>query len=245
MTVGSLVSLQFSKREDFIQEVTVSPPPILQPQQDVDTSAVTNIIDALENALKDAAGEDVAVVDLGKGADWWETRLFLLCAGAARRGRPTAIVFVATVSSGRRRVFQGWAPPAELAQQLLAKREDLHDPYNKAYDEARPPIDESREALLANELAQIEMYGRHGVITVSRLHELFKPVLRTSVDLDQENVDDLWIRTVLSTTDRFIAVTHGDDYKGLQSRDEAVNDILRALVDVISGDSTAAGRARS
>ena len=46
-------------------------------------------------ALRRAHDSEVTVVDLRRGRTWWETRLFILVAGAARRDRPTAIAFIA------------------------------------------------------------------------------------------------------------------------------------------------------
>jgi hypothetical protein len=131
-------------------------------------------------------------------------------------------------------------------QQLLACREDFRDPYNRAYEQALPSPQESREQVLADNLGQIEINKGHGVITVRRLSELFGPVLRTnSFDVDQKKGNDRWTRAVLRTTDQFIAVTRGHNYAGLLPRDEAVNDIIRTLIDTVSGRATATRKTRS
>ena len=70
------------------------------------------------NALGAAVESKVAVIDLERGAAWWETRLLVLLAGADRLGTPNAIVFTAT-DHGRPRQFIGWACPSELLHQLV------------------------------------------------------------------------------------------------------------------------------
>lgn len=69
-------------------------------------------------ALREAVQSEVIVLDLEDGRAWWETRLLVLVEGAARAGKTSALVFVAT-SHGRPRTFQGWAAPRELLQCLL------------------------------------------------------------------------------------------------------------------------------
>lgn len=64
-------------------------------------------------ALRDASRSEVTVVNLRGGEVWWESRLFILIAGAARRSRPKAIAFIGE-RAGRSGVFLGWAPPSLL-----------------------------------------------------------------------------------------------------------------------------------
>jgi hypothetical protein len=56
----------------------------------LDDSGTVQILETLRAAVR----HQVAVVDLDDGTAWWETRLLVLCAGAARQGRPNAIVFL-------------------------------------------------------------------------------------------------------------------------------------------------------
>jgi hypothetical protein len=71
-------------------------------------------------SLQDARGNDVTIVNLRDGQAWWESRLFVLVAGASRRAQPRAIAFVGD-RNGRQRVFLGWARPADLLATHLAK----------------------------------------------------------------------------------------------------------------------------
>lgn len=92
-----------------------------------DTSS-TQILDT----LKRAANSDVVVVDLENGTAWWETRLFILAAGAARTGSPRAIVFV-TSERAQSRAFLGWATPASLIEALCEPSNPRHTIYRKAH----------------------------------------------------------------------------------------------------------------
>jgi hypothetical protein len=96
------------------------------PGRQVTDSSRTEIIQTLRGHV----GNEFVVVDLEEGDAWWETRLLILCAGAARFGRPGAIVFVATQRAPRR--FQGWAPPADLLRALLRADPRYRTAYAKA-----------------------------------------------------------------------------------------------------------------
>lgn len=79
-------------------------------------------------ALESATETDIVEVDLAAGDAWWPTRLLVLAAGGARRGRPAAISFLAK-DAGRERVFQGWADPADLLDQILRRDPGLQFVY--------------------------------------------------------------------------------------------------------------------
>lgn len=82
-------------------------------------------------ALRRARQTDVTVVDLREGDTWWESRLFILIAAAARRGRPAAIAFVAR-SNLRPGAFLGWGDPQRLLQQYLTVEQALLPAYRVA-----------------------------------------------------------------------------------------------------------------
>jgi hypothetical protein len=82
----------------------------------------------MRTALESATEVDVVEVDLAAGDAWWPTRLLVLAAGGARRGRPSAISFLAK-DAGRDRVFQGWASPADLLEQVLRRDSRLQFVY--------------------------------------------------------------------------------------------------------------------
>jgi hypothetical protein len=96
------------------------------PGRQITDSSRTEIIQTLRGHV----GNEFVVVDLEEGDAWWETRLLILCAGAARFGRPRAIVFVATQRAPQR--FQGWAPPADLLRAILRADPRYRHAYAKA-----------------------------------------------------------------------------------------------------------------
>jgi len=98
------------------------------PGHPVSDSGTTAIIDT----LRSATSCNVVIIDLEDGQAWWETRLLVLLAGAARRGRPAKIVFVATdytISN----YFLGWAHANDLLNKLLF----AHPQYLRSYHNAR------------------------------------------------------------------------------------------------------------
>ena len=83
-------------------------------------------------ALKPVLGSDVAVLELGEGQEWWQTRLLLLTAGAARLGSPRVLVFTASMS-GKTKQFVAWATPAELLRVHLSNADpQMQLAYQKA-----------------------------------------------------------------------------------------------------------------
>jgi len=96
-----------------------------QPVSDRDTIL---IIDTLRLAVN----KDIAIIDLEQGSVWWETRLLILLAGAARLGRPAVIVFLATEGEIEKH-FCGWARADSLLPSLLSADRR----YQKSYARAR------------------------------------------------------------------------------------------------------------
>jgi hypothetical protein len=94
----------------------------------VTDSSTTEILDA----LRQATGTDVAIIDLEAGDAWWETRLLVLLAGAARLGKPDKIVFVG-MDAGKEQRFQGWSYARDLFQLLTA----AHPQYLRSLQAAR------------------------------------------------------------------------------------------------------------
>jgi hypothetical protein len=86
-------------------------------------------------ALRRARDSDVTVVDLRAGHTWWESRLLILVAGAARRQRPQTLAFVGD-RNGRRGIFLGWASPSRLLDLHLASDPSLAEAYSTAVTKA-------------------------------------------------------------------------------------------------------------
>jgi hypothetical protein len=90
---------------------------VAPPGMPINDSGSSSILET----LRDARNSDLVVVDLDRGAAWWETRLLLVCAGAARLGSPRVVVFVA-YRGGNPKQFVGWAYAADLREVLLTDR---------------------------------------------------------------------------------------------------------------------------
>lgn len=86
-------------------------------------------------ALRRAHDSEVTVVDLRQGRTWWETRLFILVAGATRRDRPTAIAFIGD-RNGQPRTYLGWAPPSRLLDLHVSAVPALGEAYDLALSKA-------------------------------------------------------------------------------------------------------------
>jgi hypothetical protein len=88
----------------------------------------TQILDS----LKRAATSEVVIIDLEEGQAWWETRLFVLLAGADRLKRPDRIVFVGK-DRGTEQRFQGWS----YASDLLPRLAKAHPQYERSLQATR------------------------------------------------------------------------------------------------------------
>jgi hypothetical protein len=86
--------------------------------------------------LRRAHDSDVIVIDLKEGATWWESRLFILLAGATRRKQPKAVAFVAK-RNDYDGAFLGWAAPAKLLQLHLEANPELATVYALALANTR------------------------------------------------------------------------------------------------------------
>jgi hypothetical protein len=92
------------------------------------TSTETN---RLTKALRDSHASDCTIVDLRDGQTWWESRLFILIAGAARRGHPAVIVFEGDKGDASG-IFFGWGHPDRLLQARLDADRELKSLWREA-----------------------------------------------------------------------------------------------------------------
>jgi hypothetical protein len=102
--------------------------------------------DKVLDTLKIAHTSTVVEVDLEDGKAWWETRLLILASGAARHGRPRALVFTA-IRENTPHHYLGWAEPHDVRDRLLEKKADLRRAHQRATAitnqwNAREPKDE-------------------------------------------------------------------------------------------------------
>lgn len=100
-----------------------------------DTPVTQSSLRSIIRALRRAHDSEVTVVDLRRGRTWWETRLFILVAGAARRDRPAAIAFIGE-RQGRSGAYLGWAPPSRLLDLHMMAVPALAEAYDRAVSKA-------------------------------------------------------------------------------------------------------------
>jgi len=100
-----------------------------------DTPVAQSSLRSIIRALRRAHDSEVTVVDLRRGRTWWETRLFILVAGAARRDRPTAIAFIGD-RNGRPGAYLGWAAPSRLLDLHMSAVPALAEAYVQAVSNA-------------------------------------------------------------------------------------------------------------
>lgn len=88
------------------------------------------------------------------------------------------------------------------------------------------------EQILAIELGPLENKNQQGDLTPSRLSQLFEHVLHTrSIDLDATPTQGAtFADAALATTDPFLALTRGQRYEALLSRERIINEILLAIL---------------
>jgi hypothetical protein len=237
------------------------------PPLTVTDAALESAKDTIIAALKNAAGADCVVADLQRGDDWWDTRLLVLVAGAARLASPRAVVFTGATTD-RPRGFVGWATPSELLGQLLATEPTLRGAYQAAQrdllmrhlaawrdqdgtlKQALPPTDPGSpstvtpddgfepERVLLDKVRALEPPDTTRRLTEDRVRALFRPILHTKA-VELEDDERKWAEAILTSTADFVAVTRGRQFENLVPRRRAVNAVLLA---VISGRNRTNGR---
>jgi hypothetical protein len=269
------VKIDFSRsKERGMVGITIAPNIGVQGQPVTDSSTM-QILDT----LRQATSCDVIIIDLEDGRAWWETRLFVLLAGAARLGKPDKVVFVGKDANTDCR-FQGWSHGRDLLQRMLAAHpqyerslqaawaaagqwnlvEPLDSPTPSAPAVAVPPpptwlsgrlatghpwmaFDTGTglhnqlfaEQILQDDLGQkIETRDGPRNVTLTRLEELFRPVLnREHIDLNWSSTRQL--KVFLSGDTPFLAITSNDKYVAIVSRQVLLSEVLRSLIGGTNG----------
>jgi hypothetical protein len=211
----------------------------------------------LLRTVRAASRSRIIVVDLTDGTSWWETRLLMVLSVASSQSGEHAIVFVAERGQ-REHLFLGWAPADILRERLLDSRPHLRLAYEAAATDAirsaagqalLPPypsgtnpqeiMNEARapggpDAFnLARHIRSLEsspgpVPGR-SPLSAATIMDWFYPVLVTDA-IERNAEHQLWVKAVLGTDARYIAVTDGQAYVGLLSRAQAVNSLLARLL---------------
>jgi hypothetical protein len=121
------VKIDFSRsKEKGMVGITIAPNIGVQGQPVTDSSTM-QILDT----LRQATSCDVVIIDLEDGQAWWETRLLVLLAGAARLNKPDKVVFVGKDANTDRR-FQGWSHAGDLLPRILT----AHPQYERSLQAA-------------------------------------------------------------------------------------------------------------
>ncbi|MDP4131854.1 MAG: hypothetical protein Q8939_16955, partial [Bacteroidota bacterium] len=116
------IKIDFSRVEQLgISSFTI-PENIASPGTPVTDSSTKEILEELRQAAKN----DIVIINLEEGNAWWETRLLILLSGAERIGKPSIVVFVST-NAGKPNQFAGWA----YASMLLARLMEEDKLYNR------------------------------------------------------------------------------------------------------------------
>jgi hypothetical protein len=110
------------------------------PNLGVGTNSITDTASSSILAeLHRAAVEPVSLIDLGGGDAWWESRLFIFAAGAARRGRPEVLVF--TAERPDRGTVVGWATPSAVTGALMRPGRPRSEAYHTSHSRAAEAAD--------------------------------------------------------------------------------------------------------
>ncbi len=90
-------------------------------------TAPMDIIAALDETIR----SELVVINIGRGNNWWVTRLLALAAGAVRTGYPEAFVFVG-VQENVPNNFLGWARHRDVLESILQDKEQYERRYQKS-----------------------------------------------------------------------------------------------------------------
>jgi len=82
--------------------------------------------------MRRATSAEIICIDLKDGNSWWETRLLVLCAGAAGAGSSLRSVVFIGKRNNKERQFLGWATPSQLLQALLDSNPGYQARFTKA-----------------------------------------------------------------------------------------------------------------
>jgi hypothetical protein len=212
-------------------------------------------------ALRRARDSEATVIDLRRGHTWWETRLFLLVAGAARRDRPQAIAFIAD-RNGKPGAYLGWAPPSRLLDRHMTAVPEFGEAYNRALSSAAqwqigmsqpgtppsvklpwnnavfwlpPMMDESPDPEYALELfLQQDLDGRPEELRrFVTIQRLLElyEPVLMTDSVDVEADDAGWARLLASNPRRYFGLTATDTFKALVPRDSLLAVLVARMIE--------------
>jgi hypothetical protein len=207
--------------------------PTTKLSENLEPPETTGQLSNVGSALRKSHDSDVTIVDLRAGQTWWESRLIILIAGAARRGHPAVIAFIGD-RYGTSGSFLGWAEPDRLLQAQLdadpelksfwrkasakANQWDCGEPINNsivrvqykrlalpAIKDHKPDPDFAFELFLQKEL-EGQPVNRKTFVSSHRLLALYGTCLVTD-SLDDTANDRQWARALTQRSHRYFALT--------------------------------------
>jgi hypothetical protein len=95
-----------------------------------------SMVVSVHQTLDEARANDIVRLDLGKGENWWMTRLFALSFGANRIGAPKLFAFVGR-DAGIDHAYLGWIHPPDALRILRTERPHLRVALDRAESIAR------------------------------------------------------------------------------------------------------------
>lgn len=95
-----------------------------------------SMVVSVHQTLDEARANDIVRIALGKGENWWMTRLFALSFGASRIGAPKLFVFIGR-DAGIDHAYLGWIHPRDALRVMRAERPHLRFALDRAESIAR------------------------------------------------------------------------------------------------------------
>ena len=95
-----------------------------------------SMVVSVDMILDEARAHDIVRIDLGKGENWWMTRLFALSFGANRFGAPKLFAFVGR-DAGVDQAYLGWIHPRDALRLMHTERPQLRFALDRAESIAR------------------------------------------------------------------------------------------------------------
>lgn len=200
------ISFDFSQASAVARSGFEVPENITDPGSPVDDSGRVEIMKTLQQAGR----TDTAIIDLQDGEGWWETRLLVLLAGAARKKQPKIVVFVAK-DGNQPYSFQGWAYPRDLLPLLLKSDKRYAMMYHQSKAAARQweliePIGEDYNFQYNNNLNRLEAIPPYNVdnlnttpIELVQLQAMAKKNLGLAFDYSSGLPNEMYFENLLAT----------------------------------------------
>lgn len=233
------VSLELAKAKPFMAEWANSTTGLdlrhkATAMQIIDSTARTFL-----TQLMDDQSADYAEINLGTGAEWLTSRLFIIAIIYERMKSINCFVFVETSEVTRKR-YVGWASPSQIRWALARKYPWLEQAYGHAYADYLG-IDQNAQNIIVSNRGQLG--NKYAPIGAGAAIELFTKFLQkvqiTTIPLPNDAVE--WVLIDTQTQEReharwltaeFIEIILGSDchtetISALSSKSEQIQALLK------------------